>query len=241
MEFVKTDSEEVFTSYADREVRLVILKMKVDSSNEMESNSYILNLHRDNDVKLQVARTNMDEVRKATEIHGFGDLSKLQSGKRSRVDKSAAQEIELDDEYTTTLVLTMEAILKKESPGDVLNVYEAADDLSSFFKKRDVKEKKKANAMNTSEIKKAVHDIIKNGAKTGKTSGKRTGKRSGSRSSLTKRSVGKKSSGSKKMTISSFKQYIGWYDKQAREGKLSIAPRKASLKKSSVSKRSRSK
>jgi len=240
LELVKVDSEEVFTSYADREVRLVIEKLKHDPSSNLTANTFVENLHRDNDLKLQVARLNLEEVREATELPDLGDLSRVE-GKKIGVDKKATQEVELDD-MDETKVLPLEAILKKETPSASLNVYVPTDESSSFFKKRDVKGSHKSKVMrNPSEIKKAVENIIKYqnkpaGKKSGKTSNASLGKRS--RKSSTKKSTTKKG-----MTITAFKEYIGWYDQQAKAGKLSIAQKKASAasKRSVASKSSRRK
>jgi hypothetical protein len=40
------------------------------------------------------------------------------------------------------------------------------------------------------------------------------------------------------MTITAFREYIGWYDKQARAGKLSLATKKGTPKRSASSKAS---
>jgi len=239
LELVKVDSEDVFTSYADREVRLVIEKLKHDPSSNLTANTFVDNLHRDNDLKLQVARMNLEEVREATEIpEQLGELK----GKKVGVDKKATQEVDLED-LEETKVLTMREILKKESPSAILNIYEPTEESSSFFKKRDAKDVRKSTLMrNTSEIKKAVEKIIRYKHTP---AGKRSGKTSNA-SSLGKRSrksSQKKSTTKKGMTITAFKEYIGWYDQQAKAGKLSIAQKKASAssKRSVASKSSRRK
>lgn len=240
LELVKVDSEEVFTSYADREVRLVIEKLKHDPKSNLTANTFVENLHRDNDLKLQVARMNLEEVREATEMPDLGDLSRVE-GKKVGVDKKATQEVDLD-ELDETKVLTMKEILKKETPSASLAIYEPTDESSSFFKKRDIKDQRKSKLMrNPSEIKKAVEHIIKfqqkpAGKKSGKSSNASLGKRS-------RKSSQKKSTTKKGMTITAFKEYIGWYDQQAKAGKLSIAQKKASAssKRSVASKSSRRK
>lgn len=240
MELVKVDSEEVFTSYADREVRLVIEKLKHDPKSNLTANTFVENLHRDNDLKLQVARMNLEEVREATEMPDLGDLSRVE-GKRVGVDKKATQEVELEASEETK-VLSLKEILKKETPTASLAVYEPTDESSSFFKKRDTKDLRKSKLMrNPSEIKKAVENIIKyrqkpSTKKSGKTSNASLGKRS-------RKSSQKKSTTKKGMTITAFKEYIGWYDQQAKAGKLSIAQKKASAssKRSVASKSSRRK
>lgn len=92
------------------------------------------------------------------------------------------------------------------------------------------------------EIKKAVERIIryqqnptpKKSVKAGKTT-------AGKKRTPGKTSKGRKASTTKKgMTISHFKEYIGWYDKQQKAGKLSTASKKGSVKKSTP-KRSASK
>jgi len=73
-------------------------------------------------------------------------------------------EIDLDEEEKTT-VMAMREILKKESPGQSLNIYEPMEETSSFFKKRDVKEERKSGrglkGKNPTEIKRAVERIIR--------------------------------------------------------------------------------
>lgn len=237
LELVKVDSDEIYTSYADREVRLVIEKLKHDPSSNLTANTFVENLHRDNDFKLQIARMNLEEVREATEMPEVGELK----GKKIGVDKKATQEVSLE-ELDETPVLTMKEILKKESPSASLVPYEPTDESSSFFKKRQIKDARKSQLMrNPSEIKKAVESIIKfqqkpAGKKSGKSSNASLGKRS-------RKSSQKKSTTKKGMTITAFKEYIGWYDQQAKAGKLSIAQKKASAssKRSVASKSSRRK
>ena len=59
----------------------------------------------------------------------------------------------------------MRDILKKESPGQSLAIYEPIEETSSFFKKRDAKEErnrgKGLKAKNPTEIKRAVERIIR--------------------------------------------------------------------------------
>lgn len=61
MEVVKVNSEDTYTSYADREIRLII-KSLVPTSENIESKNFVENLHRDNDVKLYISRYNHEEI-----------------------------------------------------------------------------------------------------------------------------------------------------------------------------------
>jgi hypothetical protein len=51
----------LYTSYADREVRLVV-KSLAPTDSEIETKKFIENLHRDNDVKLYISRLNHEEI-----------------------------------------------------------------------------------------------------------------------------------------------------------------------------------
>ncbi len=163
LELVKVDSETIYTSYADREVRLIVKNIKADPDSKISPNSFIDNLHRDNDVKLQVSRMNLEEIRENTEVFDCGDLSRYEESKKTNVNKDAVREVSMDeDEYTS--VLTMKEILKKEKPNAVLNIYEPTEENSSFSKKRERKEERKTRSSkvsNPAEIKKAVQRIIK--------------------------------------------------------------------------------
>ena len=245
LEFVKVDSEEVYTSYSDREVRLIIHEMKVNLGAQLGPDQFVDNIHRDNDVKLQIARLNQDEIREVTEMFDCGELSRFEESKKKSLDKSQIQRIEVEDTEETE-VLELKDILRKEDPEGVLRVYEAADEGSSFHKKRDTKEErktggsrafKKAKSPGTKAgIKKAVEKLVKKqqqgagSAKSGKSTQSRKRTPGG-------KSTGKKSSTKKGMTISHFKEYIGWYDKQTKAGKLS----RGGTKQGSTSKRTTAK
>ena len=88
LELVKVDSQGVYTSYADREVRLIINDLKLSPSKEVVVEEYVENIHRDNDVKLQVARLNLQEVREITELIDCGELSRFEESRKKTLDKS---------------------------------------------------------------------------------------------------------------------------------------------------------
>ena len=170
LEFVRVDSEEVYTSYSDREVRLIIHDLKVSPGAQFEPDQFVDNLHRDNDVKLQIARLNQSEIREVTEMFDCGELSRFEEAKKKSLDKSQIQKIEVGD-AAETKVLELQAILKKEDPEGELKVYEAHDEGSSFNKKREAKEERKAGGSGAFKkarspgtkagIKKAVERLVK--------------------------------------------------------------------------------
>jgi len=146
--------------------------------------------------------------------------------------------------------LTIEEIVHKEDPEEKVHYYEAEDEGSSYHKKREVKEERKAQAAKKGTgrvksphtkavLKKAVEKMVKKAQGGGSA---RSGKSTGSRKTPGGKASGKKSSTKKgAMTISHFKEYIGWYDKQAKAGKFSQGTKKASVAKRSTSKSSRRK
>ena len=142
LELVKTDSEEVFTSYADKEVRLIISELKPDSDSKLSPKSFIENMHRDNDIKMQISRMNLEEFREQTEMFDMGDLSRYEESKRNTVVKDSMIDVELQDNGGTA-ILTMKEILKSETPGAKLIQYEPPEESSSFHKKREIKEERK--------------------------------------------------------------------------------------------------
>jgi hypothetical protein len=119
LELVKVESEEVYTSYVDREVRLVINSIKPDPDSSLTPNSFVENLHRDNDIKLQISRLNLEEIREHTEVFDCGDLSRYEESKKTGVAKDACQDVSLDDSKETN-VMHMKEILKKENPAGTL-------------------------------------------------------------------------------------------------------------------------
>ena len=140
--------------------------------------------------------------------------------------------------------MAMREILKKESPGTSLAIYEPIEETSSFYKnKRDAKEERKSGrglkGKNPTEIKRAVERIIRYQQNPKKSTTKK-GKASAGAKRTPKLTAGQKRSTKKKgMTISAFREYIGWYDQQAKDGKLSLATKKGTPKRST--KKSKSK
>lgn len=222
LELCRVDSEEQFCSYNNVEIRLVITSMDHDVNSKLTPNSYVENIHRDNDVKLQIAKLSLEQAREATEIMDVGDLTQLESGAAKAGLQRDAHQVYETEEWNNTKVLSLYEILQKESPGSILKDYQKQELNSSFTtkeKKRDIKADRKKD---TTEIKRAVEMILKN--------------------KKNKKPSQKKSTTKKGMKISEFKQYIGWYDQQRKAGKLSIGAKKASVSsKRSMSKRSMSK
>jgi hypothetical protein len=112
LELVKVDSEKVFTSYADKEVRLIINSIKPAPSANFTPNSYVENIHRDNDVKLMIAKLTHEEIQEATELFDFGDLSRFEDKKGGNVRSQVRDVAVSDEEYTA--VISMKDMLKKE-------------------------------------------------------------------------------------------------------------------------------
>jgi len=61
LELVDVDSQDVHTSYLDREIRLVIKSLSLTKDSTLDK-SYVENLHRDNDVKLHISNYGFKEL-----------------------------------------------------------------------------------------------------------------------------------------------------------------------------------
>lgn len=161
LELVDVDSQDVHTSYLDKEIRLVISSFSL--AKDGESKSFVENLHWDNDVKLQISHLSYKEIQEHSVVGKTGDLSRISESKKAGVDKEMIQEVKKSKLKGTT-VITMKDILKKENPAGSLELYTPEGDFSSFYKKkRDVKEERKSGiqSSNKSVIKKAVEQIAR--------------------------------------------------------------------------------
>lgn len=162
LELVDVDSQDVHTSYLDREVRLIIKSFTL--TKEGLSRGFVENLHRDNDVKLHISNYGFKELQEVSVVGKTGDLSRISESKKAGIDKEMIQQVKKNS-HKGTAVLSMKDILKKENPSGTLELYSPEEDYSSFYKpkKRDVKEERKSGiqSSNKSVIKKAVEDIAR--------------------------------------------------------------------------------
>lgn len=249
LNLIDIDSENNPLSYLNMEIQLVIEELQPNFKSKMACNSFLLNIYKDNDVKLDFAiykHFRSQEAANNTYDLPLPDFEELEESKRitNRHNKWCLEQEELEsDEYD---LYDYDDLVKKEIPElSTIQKEEVIEYMKNEFSsqyagskaklesKEKMKEEPPLRLSTPDDIKKAIEKIIKyqkhpdgKPATIPKTSTKMEAP-----IPVTKKAEQKAAAKKKPMTISKFQEYMGWYDKQNNSGKFSCMSAKSSMKK----------
>lgn len=247
LNLIDIDSENNPLSYMNMEIQLVIEELKPNFASKMTCRSFLLNIYKDNDVKLDFAIYNhfrSQETASNTFDQILPEFEDLEEAKRST---NRHNKWILDQEKLASQVFDFydyDELVKKEIPElSTIQKEEVIEYMKNEFSsqyagskaKREGKEKMKEEPpirlQTPADIKKAIEKIIKYQKQPeAKPVNVPKPKAMDAPLPVTKKAepkVAKK----KPMTITKFQEYIGWYDKQSNSGKFSCMSNKSSMKK----------
>ena len=246
LNLIDIDSENNPLSYLNMEIQLVIEELKPNFKSKMTCNSFLVNIYKDNDVKLDLAiykHFRSQETARNTYDEPLPDFNDLEESKRTtnRHNKWRLEQEELSnkvfdlydyDDLVKKEIPELSTIQKEEVIEYMKNEYSSqyAGSKSKLENKNKMKEEPPLRLQTPDDIKKAIENIIKYQKKPeGKENRSSTFKPMQAPPPMTKK-ADIKAAKKKPMTISKFQEYIGWYDKQSNSGKFSSLS-KGSLKK----------
>lgn len=248
LNLIDIDSENNPLSYLNMEIQLVIEKLEPNFKSKMTCNSFLLNIYKDNDVKLDFAIYNhfrSQETAKTTYDLPLPDFEELEEAKRTTnrhnkwildQDKLQSQDFDLYDydELVKKEIPELSTIQKEEVIEYMKN--EFSSQYAGSKAKREGKEKSKEEPplrlQTPDDIKKAIEKIIKYQKQPDTKPLVALPKPKPMDAPLpVSKKVEPKVAKKKPMTLSKFQEYIGWYDKQSNSGKYSCMSNKSSMKK----------
>jgi len=246
LNLIDIDSENNPLSYLNMEIQLIIEELKPNFSSKMTCNSFLLNIYKDNDVKLDFAiykHFRSQETVNSIFDQELPDYQDLEEAKRSihrhnkwRLDQEELPSQVFDlydyDELVKKEIPELSTIQKEEVIEYMKNEYSSqyAGSKAKMENKNNNREETPMRLQTPDDIKKAIQNIIKyqNKPETKKVKGVNS-KTMQAPPPMTKKTE-MKTIRKKTMTVSKFQEYIGWYNLQSNSGKLSSMS-KGSLKK----------
>jgi hypothetical protein len=235
LEMRRVNSSEVFTSYADLEIRLIVQGFKPMLSEQLNPTRYPVNLYRDDEMKTIIQQYRHQCHSKAAKIHSAAlpDISKF-SDKKGRLDASgvvAGKDSDYSFKDGNTKVEKLQDIYVMEHGKQALAKLSHREQEAAPKVKGGVKRVKKAAskaARGASNVGKVVSKVIKySPAKAKKDTPKGT---------LAKRSAvgmkkqtpalpspgGKKSAPqtTDKVSMATFQKFLAWHESKKKSGKV---------------------
>ena len=233
-------------SYLNMEIQLVIKELKPNFSSKITCSSFLLNIYKDNDVKLDFAifkHFRSQVTANSAFDQELPDYQDLEEAKRSmsrhnkwRLEQEELTSQEFDlfdyDELVKKEIPELSTIQKEEVIEYMKNEYSSqyAGSKAKTENKNKIKEEAPMRLQTPDDIKKAIQNIIKyqNKPEARKGAGASVKPMQAPPPMTKKAEV--KASRKNTMTISKFQEYIGWYKQQSNSGKLSSMS-KGSLRK----------
>lgn len=249
LNLIDIDSENNPLSYLNMEVQLVIEGLQPNFESKMTCNSFLLNIYKDNDVKLDFAiykHFRSQETASSTYDNALPSFEELEESKRTtgRHNKWKLEQEELSsevfdlydyDDLVKKEIPELSTIQKEEVIEYMKNEYSSqyAGSKAKVEVKSKMREEPPLRLQTPDDIKKAIERIIKYQKEPEETKTAKVPKVSKMEAPLpiTKKAEAKAVAKKKPMTISKFQEYIGWYDKQSNSGKFSCMSNKSSMKK----------
>ncbi|CAI2373205.1 unnamed protein product [Moneuplotes crassus] len=246
LNLIDVDSENNPLSYLNMEIQLVIKELKPNFTSKMTCNSFLLNIYKDNDMKLDFAiykHFKSKETAAANFDQELPEFEDLEESKRTttRHNKWRLEQEKLSppfediydyDELVKKEIPELSTIHKEEVIEYMKNEYSSqyAGSKNKMESKQRLKEEPPLRLQTPDDIKKAIENIIKFQKKPEEKCVKavKTTKMEAPAPVQIKSET--KPSRKKPMTITKFQEYIGWYEKQSNSGKFSSMS-KGSLKK----------
>jgi hypothetical protein len=247
LNLIDIDSENNPLSYLNMEIQLVIEELKPNFSSKMTCNSFLLNIYKDNDVKLDFAiykHFRSQETANNTYDQTLPSFEELEESKRTtnRHNKWILDQEQLSSEIYD--LYDYDELVKKEIPElSTIQKEEVIEYMKNEFSsqyagskaktegKQKMREEPPLRLQTPDDIKKAIERIIKyQRDPEAKPVNIPKVKAMDAPLPLTKK-ADVKAAKKKPMTISKFQEYIGWYDKQSNSGKFSCMSNKSSMKK----------
>lgn len=247
LNLIDIDSENNPLSYLNMEIQLVIEEISPNFGSKMTCNSFLLNIYKDNDVKLDFAIYNHFRSQESANSNydlPLPDFEELEEAKRTTTrhnkwileqEKLSSQEHDLYDydELVKKEIPELSTIQKEEVIEYMKN--EFSSQYAGSKAKREGKEKMKEEPplrlQTPDDIKKAIEKIIKYQKQPdAKVVSVAKPQPMEAPLPVSKRAE-PKAAQKKPMTLSKFQEYIGWYDKQSNSGKYSCMSNKSSIKK----------
>lgn len=250
LNLISVNSENNPLSYLNMEIQLIIEELKPNFTSKMTCNSFLLNIYKDNDVKLDFAiyqHFRLQEAASANYADPLADIEDLEEATRPSirhdkwiVDQEPLCSAKFDlfdyDELVKKEIPELSKIHKEEVIEYMKNEYSSTYVGSKA--KTSTKEKMKEELplkLNTPDnIKLAVERIImyQKRPEESKLLQPTPIKQVMPPPCFPKKPGTKSLAGSKRpMTISKFQEYIGWYERDKNSGKFSNASHKSSMKK----------
>lgn len=218
LEMRKVNSAEVFTSYGNLEIRLIVTSFKVNLNERLNPTRYPINLFRDDEIKTQIQQFRHTAVQAALSKNVKGDslpdIAKVSTaGAKGKVDggivKASTGKGDDFAEFTfkegSTAVVALKDILVQEKGKDA--VAKAAEQAAIPKVKGGAKAGKKAASKSAAkekkaaagaEVKKTVEKVIK--YTPSKSAGKKETPQKAGSTSTGKQSAKKSTTGGKKAT-----------------------------------------
>ena len=246
LNLIDIDSENNPLSYLNMEIQLVIEELKPNFSSKMTCNSFLLNIYKDNDVKLDFAiykHFRSQETANSTYDQHLPSFDDLEESKRTtnrhnkwRLEQEGLSSQHFDlyeyDEVVKQEIPELATIQKEEVIEYMKNEYSSqyAGSKAKLESKEKMKEEPFFRLQTPDDIKKAIEKIIKYQKQPEKEPIKVPKVKAFEAPLPVTKKADVKAAKKKPMTISKFQEYIGWYDKQSNSGKFSSMS-KGSLKK----------
>jgi hypothetical protein len=253
LEFRRVNSAEVFTSYGNLEIRLIVNSFKPNLNERLNPTRYPINLFRDDELKTQIQqfRWNAVQAASAKAKSDVPDLARVQTPSKGKVEGIVKIGSGKGDDFSdfsfkegTTATLSLKDIFVQEKGKDA----SPAKDTSAVPKVKGGS-KGKAKAAKKSAEKKAASKSVEKVIKytPSKSAAKKdTPQKTGGKASAKKSVGGKKatpampSPGGKKsikttdqMSMNQFKKYLDWHE--AKKGGKTIGKRSTTGKASAAS------
>jgi hypothetical protein len=247
LNLIDIESENNPLSYLNMEVQLIIEELKPNFSSKMTCNSFLLNIYKDNDVKLDFAiykHFRSQETSNNTYDQQLPDYDDLEEAKRTtnrhnkwRIEQEPLSSQVFDlydyDDLVKKEIPELSTIQKEEVIEYMKNEYSSqyAGSKAKMEGKDKMREEPPLRLQTPDDIKKAIEKIIKYQKQPEKEIKvpKVNAMKMEAPLPITKK-ADIKAAKKKPITISKFQEYIGWYDKQSNSGKFSSLS-KGSLKK----------
>ncbi|CAI2372929.1 unnamed protein product [Moneuplotes crassus] len=246
LNLIDVDSENNPLSYLNMEIQLVIDELKPNFSSKMTCNSFLVNIYKDNDVKLDFAiyrHFRSKETATNTFDQELPEYEDLEESKRTtnRHNKWRLEQEELSpqvddlydyDELVKKEIPELSTIQKEEVIEYMKNEYSSqyAGSKAKLENKNKMREEPPLRLQTPDDIKKAIENIIKFQKKPEVKDIKNSKFKPMQAPPPVTKKAEVKAARKKPMTITKFQEYIGWYEKQSNSGKFSSMS-KGSLKK----------
>jgi hypothetical protein len=238
------------------EIQLIIEELKPNFKSKMTCSSFLLNIYKDNDVKLDFAiYKHFRDQNSANQLYDqlLPSFEELEESKRStgrhnkwKLEQPALGFVDYDlydyDELVKKEIPELSTIQKEEVIEYMKNEYSSqyAGSKAKLESKEKNKEEPPLRLQTPDDIKKAIERIIKFQKQPESTTSRRPESKPVAPAPKTSamdaplplsKKADIKAAKKKPMTISKFQEYIGWYDKQSNSGKFSCMSNKSSMKK----------